>query len=307
MWCGKTSRRPEGRARKEFLRKQLHGVFFWLQRGAGGAGLPPSLKTCRHEADCANSLLPFWIGLLLLLLLLLMGERARGSEVNWRLLTIEKNPGPGRDMTVEGIRRRMDKKMTKRAAKKENRRVEKYNNLRIVTWNVQRMSVGTNNKRKLRSVASFAEREKWDVVLLSEIRADRNGVVWLGENDSLVAIIHSEKAAVMLRGELLRAWCECGQITEYKERCVTVKLRNFVLVSVYLPVWQGNNEMEIEVVKEDMKKPVDDASREQIVIVGGDFNAHVGGGEERDGVCGIFGIRESNEQGGKLLEWCENN
>ena len=70
------------------------------------------------------------------------------------------------------------------------------------------MSIGTVNKRKLRSVASFAEKEKWDVVLLSEVRADSNGVVWLGENNNLVAIIHSEKAAVLLRGELLRSWCE---------------------------------------------------------------------------------------------------
>ena len=158
--CGKTSRRPEGRVRKEVLRKQLHGVFFWLQRGAGGAGLPPSLKTCRHEADCVNSLLPFWLGLLLLQ----QGERARANELDWRLLTIEKNPGP-RDRTDEGKRRRIERKKEKRKLKKEKKRVEKYNNLRIVTWNVQRMSVGTNNKRKLRSVASYAERNKWDVVL----------------------------------------------------------------------------------------------------------------------------------------------
>ena len=300
--CGKTSRRPERRVRKEFLRNQLHGVFFWLQRGAGGAGLPPSIKTCRHEADCANSLPPFWLGILLLR----MGERARSKEIDWRLLTIEKNPGP-RDMTEEGKRRRLDKRKEKRQQKREKKRIEKYNNLRIVTWNVQRMSVGTNNKRKLRSVISYAEKNKWDVVLLSEIRADSNGVVWLGENDNLVAVIHSEKAGIMLRGELLRAWCENGQISEYKERCVTVKLKNFVLVSVYVPVWQGSNDVEIDRVKEDIKKPVEEARRNQIVIVGGDFNAHVGGGEEREDVCGMFGIRQSNDQGRKLLEWCEDN
>ena len=135
--------------------------------------------------------------------------------------------------------------MAKRKEKKEKKRVDKYNNLRIVTWNVQRMSIGTINKRKLRSVASFAEKNKWDLVLLLEVRAESNGVVWLGENNNLVAVIHSEKAAVLLRGELLRSWCESGQIKEYKERCVTVKLRNFVLVSVYVLVWQGNNEIEI--------------------------------------------------------------
>ena len=94
------------------------------------------------------------------------------------------------------------------------------------------------------------------MILLSEIRAERNGVIWLGENDNQVAVIHSEKAAVLLRGELLNLWCEGGRITEYKERCVTVKIKEFVLVAVYVPVWQGNNEVEIDIVKDDMKKPV---------------------------------------------------
>ena len=240
------------------------------------------------------------------LLLLLFGERARVNEVVWRLITVEKNPGP-RDMTREGISNRMLRKKAKRAEKKERRRIEKYNNLRIATWNVQRCSVGTNNKRKLRSVAKYAEDSNWDAVLLSEVRAERNGVVWLGENANLTAVIHSSKAAVLLRGELLRAWCEGGQISDFKERCVTVKFKDFVLVSVYVPVWEGNNDAEIEIVMDNIKESVVAARWEEKVIVGGDYNSHVGSNEERPGVCGEFGIRESNEQGRKLLEWCENN
>ena len=39
----------------------------------------------------------------------------------------------------------------------------------------------------------------------------------------------------------------------------------------------------------------------------GDFNAHIGGGEQRGGVCGRFGLRSSNEQGEELKNWCEEN
>ena len=77
------------------------------QRGAGIADLPPSIKTCRHETDC-TSLSPNLVGRGLLLLLLLFGVRARVNEIEWRLITIEKNPG-ARDTTVEGVRRRMEK------------------------------------------------------------------------------------------------------------------------------------------------------------------------------------------------------
>jgi hypothetical protein len=169
------------------------------------------------------------------------------------------------------------------------------------------MSVGTNNKRKLRNVASFAVRNGWEVVLLTEVRADNNGIVWLGENNDLMAVIHSERAAVMIRGEVLKEWCDSGQIVEYKERCVVIRMKRMVFVSVYMPVWNGNNDVEREACKEDLKRQVETAKRDQILVVGGDFNSHIGGGEERPGVCGIFGLRESNPQGVGLLEWCEDN
>ena len=80
------------------------------------------------------------------------------------------------------------------------------NTIDIITWNVQRMSVGTSNKRKLKNVANYVTENKWEIVLLSEIRADRNGVIWLGQGEDVVAVIHSERAGVMLRGEVLQKW-----------------------------------------------------------------------------------------------------
>ena len=62
-------------------------------------------------------------------------------------------------------------------------------------------------------------------------------------------------------------------------------------------------EEEHEVLEEHVKW----AGKEELLVVGGDFNAHVGGGERRKGVCGKFGMRESNQQGKRLLEWCENS
>ena len=62
-------------------------------------------------------------------------------------------------------------------------------------------------------------------------------------------------------------------------------------------------EEELEVLEEHVKwSRVDD-----LLVIGGDFNAHVGGGERRRGVCGRFGIRRSNRQGRSLLEWCQRN
>ena len=86
-------------------------------------------------------------------------------------------------------------KRKRRAAKTEKSWTD------IVTWNVQRMSLGTHNKRKLRSVAEYTNKEDWDVVLLSEVRASGSGTIWLGENANLTAITYMEKTAILLQGE----------------------------------------------------------------------------------------------------------
>ena len=46
--------------------------------------------------------------------------------------------------------------------------------------------------------------------------------------------------------------------------------------------------------------------RERLVI-GGDFNANVGRGNARRGVCGKYGVGRMNEAGRDLIEWCEEN
>ena len=101
--------------------------------------------------------------------------------------------------------------------------------LSVVTWNVQRMSLTERRKEKARGVADYARRSGWDAVLLSEVRAERKGVVWLGEEEEKVVIVHSEKAGVLLRGELLRKWCEGGMVQKLSRRVVSVKVGELML------------------------------------------------------------------------------
>ena len=80
-----------------------------------------------------------------------------------------------------------------------------------------------------------------------------------------------------------------------------------VLISTYQPVFVGNNEAEIEDAKTVLLQHKLWAAKEDILVIRGDFNVHVGGGENRPGICGRFGIRQSNQQGLDLLAWCEEN
>ena len=49
--------------------------------------------------------------------------------------------------------------------------------------------------------------EKWEMVLLMELRAEEGGMVWLGE-EVRVVLVHGRKAGVMLRVEALKAWTD---------------------------------------------------------------------------------------------------
>jgi hypothetical protein len=46
---------------------------------------------------------------------------------------------------------------------------------------------------------------------------------------------------------------------------------------------------------------------DEVVIIGGDHNAHVGAGEGKDNIKGRYGLRSSNEAGNDLINWCEAN
>ncbi|MCP3661889.1 MAG: hypothetical protein GY696_05230 [Gammaproteobacteria bacterium] len=231
-------------------------------------------------------------------------ERQLRIIIEIRLQTIHPNPGPGRNKTEEGKQARRERRRTRRQEKrKKTDKIVKYN---ITTWNVQRMSLGTMNKEKARKVAEKARKENWDAVLLSEVRAERNGVAWFGEGENLTAIVFSEKAGVLLRGVLLDGWCENGQAKKLSSRMVSVITRGLALTAVYLPVFIGNNEEEIEIQKDIMIEHKQWARR-NVFICGGDFNAHVGRGDEIEGVKGKFGMRISNERGRELIRWCEEN
>ena len=248
---------------------------------------------------------PTWVGFLR------EEERLVAAVVAIRLSTIHPNPGPnGRDKSETGKEarrgRRKEKRKERREARLKERQVGKEE-LVVVTWNVQRMSVEERRKRKARAVAEYARKSGWDVVLLSEIRAEKEGVVWMGEEEERVAIVHSEKAGVLLRGDALKWWCEEGMKKKTSKRQVSVKVKGVVCVATYMPVSVHGNEEEVEMEYEALTEHVNWAKGDELLVVGGDWNAHVGADGEKKGVSGKFGLRSSNQRGRDMLEWCEAN
>ena len=241
-------------------------------------------------------------------------KRRRRTEVRMRLQSIHPNPGP-RDKTEEGKRQRRLRRYAKRKEKRDRRQQERSeeeagrskDEIKVVAWNVQSMSLEGRWKRRARRVARKVVEEKWDAVLLSEVWAAGKGVLWMGQGEEQVVIIHAEKAAILLRGELLRRWCEGGQRQKVEERTVSVKIDGVVLVAKYIQPRRWGREMAVEEEWSVLGEHVRWAEKEEILIVGGDFNAHVGAEGRRGDSRGKFGLRTSNEAGDELTAWCEEN
>lgn len=242
-----------------------------------------------------------------------MDERHVGGCVRDGLVGIHPHPGPD---SRRGVRSRGEMRRARNERRNIRRRRrggvnenesgnEEGANAEcvIVTWNVRRLSVRENNRRRLRRVAERVVRENWEVVLVSELKAEESGVVWLGEEEEEVVLIHGRKAGVMLRGAALRMWVEEGQQKWLGERVVAVVLGGLRLVSVYQPS-RGADEQGMERCRRDMESQVAMNGNERLVI-GGDFNASVGRNAERRGVCGKYGLGIMNEAGRDLIEWCE--
>ena len=97
-----------------------------------------------------------------------------------------------------------------------------------------------HNRDRLRRILDEIGRPGWEIILMTEIRADEKGVVWLGGDEERVAVIHSERAAIVLRGQALEEWIGEGQRKWLEERVVTVVLGGGGEVGIGVPTHLGN-------------------------------------------------------------------
>ena len=250
------------------------------------------------------------------------GLRHRAGIVRDSLVGIELNPGPllggrarrGRRSGI-GTQSRRDRNFRRNERRRRRRRQQngrqQLRNRRledeklIVTWNVQSVSMREENRRRLRRICEKVEKEGWEIVLLTEVTAAGDGVIWLGEGGNRVAIIHSVRAGILLRGDSLVKWIEDGQQKWFEERVVSVVVGGMRLVSMYQPIWESD-EVGMERCRRDVETQLGIGRREKIVI-GGDFNASVGRNRGRNGVYGNQGLGRMNESGRDFVQWCEMN
>ena len=83
------------------------------------------------------------------------------------------------------------------------------------------------------------------------------------------------------------------------------KLFNITVTQVYAPTTDAE-EAEVDQFNEELEDLLELTPKKDVLFIIGDWNAKVGS-QEIPGVTGKFGLREQNETGQRLTEFCQEN
>ena len=78
---------------------------------------------------------------------------------------------------------------------------------------------------------------------------------------------------------------------------------NTTVIQVYVPT---TDVKEIDLFYEDLEDLLELTPKKDVLFIVGDWNAKVGN-QDISGVTGMFGLREQNEAGQRLTEFCREN
>ena len=126
--------------------------------------------------------------------------------------TVHPKPGPRRG----NVRRRtLETKTTgvkerKRKVRVASRRPNSSEGSKLLPGTC-RASPGVKATARFRRTVDFNGKRGWEITLISEIRAELEGVIWIGEGTERTVIVHSEQCGVLLRGSALETWLEGKQ------------------------------------------------------------------------------------------------
>ena len=122
----------------------------------------------------------------------------------------------------------------------------------------------------------------------------------MGDYDNKIAIIHSEKTAIILRGEILNGWIEGNQVKSFSERTTSIKISKLRIISAFQPLW-GHGREEIELFRSHLKHELASSNNREALIIRGDFNAQIGSGSAQGRKIGRYDLHTGTNEAGEDL------
>jgi len=179
---------------------------------------------------------------------------------------------------------------------------------KIGTWNVRSLYKG-----KLKVVLREIRRTNVEVLCISEVRWQGMGHFTPGEykiffsGHAHIAQSKANSVGFACHNDIASAVLGYNSVND---RIISIRIqgrpRNLTIIQVYAPTSAAET-ADIDEFYASLQQTVDDAPRQDIVLVMGDLNAIVGK-EEATEVSGRLGLGQRNEAGDGLIEfWTSNN
>ena len=109
----------------------------------------------------------------------------------------------------------------------------------------------------------------------------------------------------VLKDKALNEWIPGGQRKDFKDRATTVQIGQVSFISAYHPL-SSHGITALDKYCYDLEDLIAEILTKNLLIIGSDHNAHIGGKEKAPATCGMFGMKTStNEAGRKLMAWRE--
>ena len=192
------------------------------------------------------------------------------------------------------------------------------------TWNVRGLGgpyVRLDPYLKMRCILTLCETRGWSFCTLSDLKFRENGVREYATKKQKWLLIVQGRVGILLNERMSRRWREAGAKIVCAGRadvCTTrvmgVKFERsgwregLLIVATYAPTSDPREEKvrERERYREDLSRILRKTDAGDFVIVGGDMNAEVGAGLDRDNrdVLGAFGDNRRTQTGGELIDLC---
>ena len=84
--------------------------------------------------------------------------------------------------------------------------------------------------------------------MLTEISTECEGVLWMGEDECRVVVLHGKMSGILFWESALENLTEEGQKKWMKDRVTTVVLAGMRMMSGYQPIWGMDEEGMIEYI-----------------------------------------------------------
>ena len=172
----------------------------------------------------------------------------------------------------------------------------------IRTWNVRSM-----NQSKLEVVKQEMARVTVNILGISELKwtgmgefnSDYHYIYYCGQES-----LRRNEVAITVNKRVRKAVLGCNL---KNDRMISVHFQgkpfNIMVIQAYAPT---SNAEEAERFYEDLQDLLEPTPKKDVLFIIGDWNAKVGSQETR-GVTGKFGLGVRNEEGQRLIEFCQRN